>query len=40
MEIEQLNYDFNKVNDNTFKEIKDNRKSETINLKNLKCLII
>jgi len=33
MEIEQLNYDFSKVNDDTFKEIKDNRKGETINLK-------
>jgi hypothetical protein len=33
MDIESLNFDFNEVNDNSFKEIKDKRKTETINLK-------
>ena len=33
MDIEGLNFGFNEVSDNTFKEIKDKRKNETINLK-------
>ena len=33
MELEQLNYDFCEVSDKSFKELKDKRKSETINLK-------
>lgn len=33
MDIEALNFGFNEVSDNTFKEIKDKRKNETINLK-------
>jgi len=33
MDIESLNFGFNEVSDNTFKEIKDKRKNETINLK-------
>jgi len=33
MEIEQLNFDFGEITDKTFKDIKDERKEETINLK-------
>ena len=33
MDIESLNYDFCEVSDKSFKDIKDKRKSETINLK-------
>lgn len=33
MDIEQLNFDFGKVNDNTFRELKQERASERINLK-------
>lgn len=33
MEIQQLNFDFGEVNEKTFKDIKDERKKETINLK-------
>lgn len=33
MEVEQLNFDFGKITDQTFKNIKDERKEESINLK-------
>ena len=33
MDIEGLNFDFEKVSDNTFKEIKQKRKNENINIK-------
>ena len=33
MDIQQLNYDFGDITDKTFKDIKDERKKETINLK-------
>ena len=33
MEVEQLNFDFGKITDQTFKDIKDERKEESINLK-------
>jgi hypothetical protein len=33
MDIEQLNFDFGKVNDDTFRELKQERASERINLK-------
>ena len=33
MEVEKLNFDFGKITDQTFKDIKDERKEESINLK-------
>ena len=33
MDIQQLNYDFGDITDKTFKDIKEERKKETINLK-------
>jgi hypothetical protein len=33
MDIQQLNYDFGDITEKTFKDIKDERKKETINLK-------
>jgi hypothetical protein len=33
MKVEQLNFDFGKITDQTFKDIKDERKQESINLK-------
>ena len=33
MDIEQLNYNFGDITEKTFKDIKDERKSESINLK-------
>ena len=33
MDLEQLNYDFGDITDKTFKDIKEERKAETINLK-------
>lgn len=33
MDIEQLNYDFGDINEKTFKDIKEKRKMESINLK-------
>jgi hypothetical protein len=33
MDVEQLNFDFGKITDQTFKHIKDERKQESINLK-------
>lgn len=33
MEVEQLNFDFGKITDQTFKDIRDDRKEESINLK-------
>jgi hypothetical protein len=33
MDIEQLNFDFGDISDNTFQKIKDKRKEETINIK-------
>jgi hypothetical protein len=33
MDVEQLNFDFGKITDQTFKDIKDERKQESINLK-------
>ena len=33
MDVEQLNFDFGKITDQTFKDIKDERKEESINLK-------